>query len=120
MFSFNKLSAFALLTVFILSFTLSEAYAQKKKSVEQPETHKLEGKVINAKSGNALNDAKIIVVGKEKETKTSKDGTFAFEKLPEGTHTLKVEKEGYKKWKKKVKLKKGLKVVLQVKPESNY
>ena len=119
MFSFKKLSIFALLTAFLFSFSLAESNAQTKQESEQPETHLLEGKVVNAESGDVINDAKVKIVGTEKETKTGKDGIFTFEKLQAGTHTLKVKKEGYKKWEKEVEFKEGLKVVLQVKPESS-
>lgn len=119
MFSFKKLSIFSLLIALILSLNLSQAYAQSKKKTEQAETHLLKGKVVNAKSGEALTDAKVNIVGKKLNVNTGKDGTFMFEKLPKGTHTLKVDGEGYKKWKKKVKLKKDSKITIKVKPKSS-
>jgi len=119
MFSFKKLSILALLTAFLVSISISETHAQSKKKSEQPETYLLEGKVRNAQSGEPLNDAEVHIIGKEIKAETGKDGIFTFEELPEGTYTLKVEKDGYKKWKKEVEHKKGLKVILMVKPESS-
>ena len=118
MFSFKKLSVFALLMAFLASFTVAETYGQTKKKSEQPKTHKLEGKVVNAQSGEALNNAEVHILGKKVKAETGKEGMFSFEKLPAGSHTIKVKEEGYKKLKDKVKLNSDTRIVIQLKPKS--
>ena len=117
MFSFKKLSLFTLLTALLLSFTVSETYGQQKENPEQPETHKLEGKVINVSSGEGLSNAEVHIVGKKVKAETDKKGMFTFEKLPAGAHTVKVDEEGYEKLKEKVKLNNDTRIVIQLKPK---
>ena len=117
MFSFKKLPIFTLLTALLLSFTVSETYSQKKENSEQPETHKLEGKVINVSSGEGLSNAEVHIVGKQIKAETDKKGMFTFKKLPVGAHTVKVDEEGFKKLKEKIKLNKDTRIVIQLKPK---
>lgn len=119
MFSFKKLSILALLTTFILGFTISMTYAQTSKESEQPEKYEFNGRVLDDKSGEAISNAEVHIVEKEKKVKTGEDGRFTFKKLPAGTHTLKIEKDGYKKWERKVTVKEEVRVVIRVKPESS-
>ncbi len=116
MFSFKKLSILTLLTTLLLSFAVSETYGQKKENSEQPEIHKLEGKVINVNSGEGLSNAEVKIVGKKKKAETDKNGMFTFEKLPAGTHTVKVDEEGFKKLEEKVTLNNDTRIVIQLTP----
>ena len=119
MFSLKKLSLLAILIIFLLGLGQSELYAQSKKVTEQAEKFTLNGKVINNQSGEAVSEAKVYIVDRELKVETDKEGRFTFEKLSEGAHMLKIEKEGYKPWKRMIKVKEGLRVVLQIKPEDN-
>lgn len=119
MFSFKKLSILTLLAAFLLSIGFSEIYAQKKKTVEQAEYFPLNGRVVDDRSGDAISNAEVHIVDREIKVKTDKEGRFTFEKLRAGIHTLKIDKEGFKKWQKQVRVREGVRVVLMLKPESS-
>lgn len=118
MFSFKKMAILSLTTALLLSLSFSISSAQTKKKTEDTEWCELNGRVLNAKTGEAISEAKVQIVDSEKNVKTDEDGRFTFEKVSEGKHMLKIEKEGYRKWAKIINVREGLRVVLSVKPES--
>ena len=116
MLRFKKLSLLTVLIALFLGFSITSSYAQTKDMAEKPETHKLKGKVVDAESGETLSQVKVNIVGKEKTDKTNKKGTYTFDRLQEGTHTIKVKEEGYKTWKNEVKVNEDTRLNIEVKP----
>lgn len=116
MINYKKISLFTAAFTLILGLSISSSYAQMKDKAPQPEMYKLTGEVVDAETGKALNEVKVVIAGKDIEEKTGENGTFTFDKLPAGPHTLIVEEVGYKTWEKKVKLNKDAKLTIEVKP----
>lgn len=116
MFNFKKITLFTAVFALILGLSINTSYAQTKDKAPQPETYKLTGEVVDAETGKALTEVKVVIVGKDISEETGENGTFTFDKLPAGTHTIKVEEEGYKTWKNKVNLNKDARLTIEVKP----
>lgn len=114
--NFKKTSLFTTLFALILGLSVTTSYAQMKDKAHQPEAYKLTGKVVDAESGEALTNAKVNIPGKNRKEMTGKEGTFTFKELPAGTHTVKVQEDGYKTWTKKVNLNKDSRLSIEVKP----
>lgn len=112
----NKISLITLLSVLILSFGLSDTFAQKKKKDKQPETNKLKVEVLDAESNQAVEDVKVVIAGKDLSKKTNDEGKLTFKELPAKTHTIKINAPGYKTWTKDVELTEDSWVTVQLKP----
>lgn len=116
MLRFKKLTLFTAFIALILGFSITSTYAQTKDKAEKPDKHLLKGKVVDAESGEALSKVKVNIVGKEKADKTNKKGTFTFNEIQEGNHTIKVKEKGYKIWKNEVKVTEDSRLTIEVQP----
>ena len=100
----KKTSILVIVFALVLTISFSNSYAQETIKEKQPETHTLKVEVVDAESGEAVPDVKVIIPGKELKEKTGKEGKVTFEKLPAGTHKLKVKAQGYELWENKVEI----------------
>lgn len=98
---FKRISTFGLMLMLIMGLTLTASHAQMG---NMPETHKLRGIVVNADNGKALPNIEVEIAQTEFSKETAKDGTYSFNRLPEGTHTVTIKAEGFKRWKKDITL----------------
>jgi TonB-dependent starch-binding outer membrane protein SusC len=78
----------ALLGLALLPFVLDRASAEQ---LEAP----LQGVVADDLTGEVIASARVTIVGTQLETRTSEAGTFAFEELPYGKVSVRVQARGY-------------------------
>src|SRR5688500_3055080 len=79
----------ALVTITFLTGAASSASAQ------QTQTGTVTGRVVDAKSGQALSEVGVQIVGTTRGVMTGLDGRFRFTDVPMGTLTLQVRRIGY-------------------------
>ncbi|WP_079509181.1 carboxypeptidase regulatory-like domain-containing protein [Mesobacillus jeotgali] len=75
----------------------------------------ISGTVENSQDGNAIEDAKINLLGKPREAMTNIQGQYTLPKIEPGEYTARIEKEGYVRQDVTVKVSNNQKVSLNVK-----
>lgn len=97
----KNISLLTVLTAFVFAFTFSLSHAQVEEQT-QPETFTVQGKVVNAETSEVVTNVEVKVAGKDISAMTDEEGKYILSNLPAGTHTLRVEAEGYETWEKEV------------------
>ena len=110
----KQISLFTALIAFVLAFSFNTSHAQVKE--QQTEAFTVKGKVVNAQTDQIITEAKVLIAGKDISAMTDKEGKFTLTNLPEGTHMLKVEKEGYETWEKEIELSSDKELTIELKP----
>jgi len=103
--------------VLILGMTLisNVSFAQQK----DDSTATLSGKVVKASSNEVVSGVDVQLKELDKKATTNQQGMFSFEDLKPGTYTVVVEADGYKAWKKEIKLSsEGKTLDIKLKPSS--
>ena len=113
--NFKQISLFTALIAFVLAFSFSTSHAQVTE--QQTEAFTIKGKVVNAETTEIITNAKVLIAGKDISAMTDKEGKFALNNLPQGTHTLKVEMEGYETWEKEMELNSDHELTIKLKPK---
>lgn len=114
MLKFKKLSMLTAAVALIFGLSFSTIYAQEKEQAPETDKYKLKVKVVDAESGDAVADAKVVIKGEEVSKETGKKGKSTFKKVPEGVHTVKVLAQGYQNWEKEIELTENSKLTIEV------
>lgn len=72
--------------------------------VQLQQAVKLQGKVVNAKTGEAISGVEVKLAESEQSATTDENGLFVIDSLEAGTYTVTVEADGYESFEKKVEL----------------
>lgn len=100
MINLKKLSLFTTISVFILSLSLSTAFAQNNEGQSQNgEQYKLTLKVVDAESGEALTNAQSEILGIYESKTADQEGQLVYE-MASDPHTFKISADGYQTWTK--------------------
>lgn len=114
----KKIILSALMLLLGIGVITNQVIAQEK------DKGKLYGKVIDKSSDKALSDVQVTIKNNSQKAKmsetTGQEGVYVFKSLEPGTYTATVKADGYKEWKKKVKVtadRKMLKIKLKPKAQ---
>jgi iron complex outermembrane receptor protein len=77
----------------------------------------IKGKVVDKSTGEPLPSADVHLVEIKRGTITKTDGTFVIQSVPAGNYTIEVSYVGYKKSRKKVEVKDGLTLDVEIELE---
>lgn len=116
----KKIILSALMLLLGIGVITNQVIAQEK------DKGKLYGKVIDKSSDKALSDVQVTIKNNSQKAKmsemTGQEGVYVFKSLEPGTYTATVKADGYKEWKKKVKVtteEKMLKIKLKPKAQQS-
>lgn len=101
MYLIKKKALFSALVLMLGMAMISNVSFAQQKDVS---TATISGKVVKASTNEALSGVEVQLKGLDKKATTDQKGTYSFDGLKPGTYTVVVEAEGYKTWKKEVKL----------------
>lgn len=111
--------AVMLASVMVLSIGIAYATSTPENEITENNTYAMiTGTVVDSNTGEAIPNATIKIASTEKSVTTDENGTFAFEQVATGEHTLTVEAEGYQKVEKAVNVTEGSNIIeVKVSPE---
>src|SRR5688500_345149 len=79
----------------VLGLALLASWPEPALASPQASEAPLQGVVTDDLTGEVIGSARVTIVGKELETRTSDAGTFAFPDVPFGTLSVRVQAQGY-------------------------
>jgi hypothetical protein len=111
--------AVMLASIMVLSIGISFATSNPETEITENDTYAMiTGNVVDSNTGEAIPNATIQIASVEKTVTTDENGTFAFDQIATGEHTLTVEAEGYQKVEKAVNVTEGSNTIkVKVSPE---
>jgi hypothetical protein len=100
--------AVMLVSVMVLSIGIAFATTNPENEIVENDTYAMiTGIVVDSNTGETIPNATIQIESVEKAAITDENGSFAFDQIATGEHTLTVEAEGYQKVEKAVNVTEG-------------
>ncbi|MDX1641531.1 MAG: carboxypeptidase-like regulatory domain-containing protein [Balneolaceae bacterium] len=108
-----------LVSAMILSIGIAFATSNPETTTNNADTYTMiTGSVVDAETGDAVANATVALEGTETTTTTDEYGTFVFEQVETGSHTLTIEADGYQSTETSVDVTEtGANVEVEVTPE---